>query len=172
MRKGRKAVAAEQDVRRGRLFKVAAALALLLLVAGGFGLHRYGLHQQKRQAEEILEREIRAMSFRLTNEAYWLYSQRTRERLRREDLDALCRDRQRFIAFSYYQPGTARTQSWALVDDPPDSPGGPPIRRLRLDGTLQYQDGLQGTYRAELELEPGGWRLNSLDVNSPPGKLK
>lgn len=172
MRKGRKAVAAEQERHRSRFLGLGCLLLLGLLAGGLYGLTRWELHIQKGRAEEIVEREIRAMSFRSANEAYWLYSQRTRKSLRREDLEAFCRDRERFIAFSYYQPGTSTTTSWAMVEDPPDEPGGEPIRRMRLEGTIQYQDGTQGVYRTELELEPGGWRLNSLDVTAPPGKKK
>lgn len=169
MRKGRKVL--EQDQKKVRWW-VWALAALLCLGLGLWGVHSFRLWRQQKQmleAATVLEMEIMHMSFRHYPEAYGLYSLRTQRHLTIGDLEELGNS-DHFKAFSYYQPGTAVPTKWVLADEPGDKPGDPPIRRAHLEGTLLYQDGQQGLFKSDLELEPNGWRVNRVDIQWPDGK--
>lgn len=169
MRRGRKVQEQARSKRRTWLW---ALLAVLCLGLGLYGLRSFRLWQQHKQmleAATVLELEIMHMSFRHYPEAYGLYSLRTQRRLKLGDLEELGNS-EHFKAFSYYQPGTAVPTRWVLADEPGDKPGDPPIRRAHLEGTLLYQDGQQGLFKGDLELEPGGWRVNQVDIQWPDGK--
>jgi hypothetical protein len=142
---------------------------VFLLGLGIYGARRLEAEYQKRKAETVVERVVRSLSFRRVNEAFWLFSTRSREAVSRDDLQAMINDPEQFHTFSYYQPFSSRSTSWELFVR---QEGEVPVRMMILKGSLGYQDGTTGGYEAELELEPGGWRLNHINVKPPPLKMR
>lgn len=166
-RLGRKALETRKT-RAPRAIFLWIALAFLLGL-GIYGARRLEAEYQKRKAETVVERVVRSLSFRRVNEAFWLFSTRSRELVSRNDLQAMIDDPERFHTFSYYQPFSSRSTYWELFTR---QDGEVPVRMMILKGSLGYQDRTTGGYEAELELEPGGWRLNHINVKPPPLKVR
>ncbi len=145
-----------------------AVLVALALVGGRWLESEY----QKRRAEDTINRVMDFMSTRHVDQAYQLFSVETKKQLSRDDLARLVLDPESYHNFTYYEPDTVRTDRYEIYSRETGNPQYPTLRLVAMRGKIGYQGGKVGKYQAELELEPGGWRVNTLQIDPPAGKRR
>jgi hypothetical protein len=112
----------------------------------------------------VIDRYMHAMTQRDARAAYQLFSYQAQQQTPIAELTALLDD-SNYILFDGYQSVaidatnlTNAIYKQGLV--------------ANVNGTIIYNDGVAGSFRATLEKEKGGWRLFYIDVTVPPSKMK
>lgn len=166
-RLGRKAHSLQRS-RSGYQWMLLAVLVMLSLVAGRWLESEY----QKRRAEDTINRVMDCMSTRHVDEAYQFFSVETKKQVSCDDLARLVLDPETYHNFTYYEPDTVRTERYEIYSRKTGNPQYPTLRLVAMRGQVRYQDGKVGKFQAELELERRGWRINTLQIDPPAGKMR
>lgn len=169
-RLGRKALETRKT-RAPRAIFLWIALAFLLGL-GIYGARRLEAEYQKRKAEDTINEVMVCMSTRHVDEAYQFFSVETKKQVSRDDLARLVLDPETYHNFTYYENDTVRTVRYEIYSRKTGNPHYPTLRLIAMRGQVGYQDGKNGKFQAELELEPGGWRVNTLQIDPPAGKVR
>ncbi|NJL92243.1 MAG: hypothetical protein HC915_00230 [Anaerolineae bacterium] len=158
--------------RRGLLILVALVLipAMVFVMAGGASsINFFQSLTERGEVEQVVHRFMQHMEAQDAEEAYTLYSERSRFHTSLLDLQDLLVRRNYVLFDAYERVDITDLRIGQVVNQQPGLPLG---TVATAHGTITYADGYEGSFRATLEKVNGDWRLFDIDISVPPGKVQ
>lgn len=160
------------DSRWPRMRRHLTVLVVAVLALTGVGLIRLAADLSTRATigpqsdlASVVHAYLSAMANNDAEGAYDLFSTRSRQQVKLADVKKLLRGEGQMVFQGYQSSYVNRTDIRVLFSTDPAQPQGLTARLL---GTTTYENNLQGSFEAILELDRGHWRLHSIRVNGPP----
>lgn len=160
------------DSRWPRMRRHLTVLVVSILALTGVGLIRLAADLSTRAAigppsdlASVVHAYMSAMASNDAEGAYDLFSTRSQQQVKLADVKKLLHGEGQMVFQGYQSSRVNHTDIRVLLSTDPTLPRGLTARLL---GTATYEDNLQGSFEAILELDGGQWQLHSIRVTGPP----
>jgi hypothetical protein len=139
----------------------AACLALAVTAVGRIVL-------EKGPVEAVLNRFMEDMKAKDAEAAYSLFSPRSKNGMSMSELEKRLQGNN-YVLFDGFESLSVQTLNVsASFNSDPDKPQG---TIANVNGTINYEDGITGTFTAVLEKVDGEWMLYNVNITVPPDKF-
>jgi hypothetical protein len=124
---------------------------------------------EKAPVESTLDSYMKYMAAKDTESAYALFSPRAQRQVPISKVQEMI-EGNNYILFEGYQSLSVQTLNIsAAVNTNPDLPQG---TVAKVNGTVTYENGFQGTFNGVLEKVHGKWQIHGIFVSVPPNKFQ
>ena len=134
-----------------------------------FGASMFKIYTEKKPIESVLTAYMQYMSAKDSDSAYNLFS----PRVQRQMPISVIKDQlegNNYFLFEGFQDLSATNLNISIsANADPDLPQG---TVATVTGTIDFEDGFQGTFDAVLEKDGGKWMLYNIYISVPPNKIK
>jgi hypothetical protein len=126
-------------------------------------------NNERAAIEVVLDQYMQAMDDKDVERAYALFSERARRQVPIGKLQELVEGSNYLIFEGYQSLKVQNIRLMATVNTNPDMPQGDVAQ---VDGVVNFEGGIQGTFNGTLEKADGRWQIHGVFVNVPPTKIK
>jgi hypothetical protein len=149
---------------------VAAVLCIgLVLCLGIFGTSIVRVSLEREPVASVLDDYMNHMADRDAEGAYALFSPRAQRQIPLSKVRELIAGNNYMIFEGYLSLSISTLNLATAVNTNPDAPQG---LVANVSGVVEYEGGIQGTFRGTLEKVDGKWMLDAMYVTVPPDKIK
>ncbi len=140
--------------------------SVICLAGGGFAM--YNVVQEQPKVAAVVDEFMRHMDNGNTDQAYTLFSERSKRQTPQSALDAMLEGNTALLFEGYQSSEVTNLNISANFNTDDDLPQG---QVATVNGIVKYADGIDGTFDAVLEKDGEQWYLHRIDINAPAEKF-